>query len=190
MLEEAEKIEHSAFWFYIKHLPENFDTFPINYKPNELKYLKGSPFLEQIETKISDIKSDYESICSVFPEFERFSSEDFKKFRLIVSSRLFGINIGKVRTDALVPLADMLNHSIPKQTSWYYSVPHDGFMIKSTKKIEKGEEIYDSYGLKCNSRFLLNYGFTMPENDLNEVVCLFLYLDDKNNNIQYSIYNL
>jgi histone-lysine N-methyltransferase SETD3 len=84
---------------------------------------------------MADMRSDYESICNIFPEFERFSYNDFKKFRLIVSSRLFGINIGKLRTDALVPLADMLNHSIPKQTSWFYSVPHDGFMIKSTTKI-------------------------------------------------------
>jgi histone-lysine N-methyltransferase SETD3 len=52
-----------------------------------------------------------------------------------VSSRLFGISIGKMRTDALVPLADMLNHNVPKQTSWYYSDQHEGFVIKSIKKI-------------------------------------------------------
>lgn len=83
--------------------------------------MKGSPFLEQVEQKITDIKRDYESICSVYPGFTKFDYEDFKKFRLAVSSRLFGINVGKLRTDAMVPLADMLNHHIPKQTSWFYS---------------------------------------------------------------------
>lgn len=29
--------------------------------------------------------------------------------------------------------------------------------------------MYDSYGKKCNSRFLLNYGFYNEENDANEV---------------------
>lgn len=29
--------------------------------------------------------------------------------------------------------------------------------------------IFDSYGRKCNSRFLLNYGFVVDENDSNEV---------------------
>jgi histone-lysine N-methyltransferase SETD3 len=29
--------------------------------------------------------------------------------------------------------------------------------------------VYDSYGKKCNSRFLLNYGFYNEENDSNEV---------------------
>ena len=31
-------------------------------------------------------------------------------------------------------------------------------------------EIFDSYGKKCNSRFLLNYGFVVDSNDANEVV--------------------
>ncbi len=57
---------------------------------------------------------------------------------MIVSSRLFGITIGKNRTDALVPLADMFNHNIPKQTCWYYSDQNEGFTVKSTKKIERG----------------------------------------------------
>lgn len=29
--------------------------------------------------------------------------------------------------------------------------------------------IFDSYGRKCNSRFLLNYGFVVEDNDANEV---------------------
>lgn len=29
--------------------------------------------------------------------------------------------------------------------------------------------VFDSYGRKCNSRFLLNYGFIVEENDANEV---------------------
>jgi len=30
--------------------------------------------------------------------------------------------------------------------------------------------IFDSYGRKCNSRFLLNYGFVVDDNDANEVI--------------------
>jgi len=29
--------------------------------------------------------------------------------------------------------------------------------------------VFDSYGRKCNSRFLLNYGFIVEDNDMNEV---------------------
>ena len=34
--------------------------------------------------------------------------------------------------------------------------------------IKRGEQVYDSYGKKCNTRFLLNYGFINLENDANE----------------------
>lgn len=37
--------------------------------------------------------------------------------------------------------------------------------------------MYDSYGKKCNSRFLLNYGFTIEDNDANEYP-VTLKLDD------------
>lgn len=41
-------------------------------------------------------------------------------------------------------------------------------MIDSLAAIKRGEQIYDSYGKKCNSRFLLNYGFINLNNDANE----------------------
>lgn len=70
--------------------------------------------------------------------------------------------------DIFAPLADMLNHRIPRQTQWFYSDLHKAFMIQSMEDIPAGTEVYDSYGKKCNSRFLLNYGFTLEDNDSNE----------------------
>lgn len=34
--------------------------------------------------------------------------------------------------------------------------------------IKRGEQVFDSYGKKCNTRFLLNYGFINLDNDANE----------------------
>jgi len=84
-----------------------------------------------------------------------------------VSSRVFGIVVDQVKTDALVPVADMLNHKLPKQTSWFYCNNKQGFVIQSLKEISPGCEVFDSYGQKCNSRFLLNYGFVLPNNPHN-----------------------
>jgi hypothetical protein len=39
---------------------------------------------------------------------------------MIISSRIFGINISGIKTDILVPFADMLNHRYIKQTVWNY----------------------------------------------------------------------
>lgn len=41
-------------------------------------------------------------------------------------------------------------------------------------------EIFDSYGKKCNSRFFLNYGFIVRNNDANEVpIDIHYYPEDK-----------
>jgi histone-lysine N-methyltransferase SETD3 len=71
-------------------------------------------------------------------------------------------------------VADMLNHQLPKQTSWFYCDQSQGFVIQSMSEIHPGAEIFDSYGQKCNSRFLLNYGFALANNHHNEVVPLKL----------------
>jgi len=62
----------------------------------------------------------------------------------------------------------MLNHKRPRQTSWTYTDDREGFIIEALEDIKRGEQVYDSYGKKCNTRFLLNYGFINLENDANE----------------------
>ncbi len=86
----------------------------------------------------------------------------------MVASRIFGIAIGDHQTDAFVAYADMLNHKRPRQTSWYFCDERKGFVIDALEDIPRGEQIFDSYGKKCNTRFLLNYGFINLNNDANE----------------------
>jgi len=78
-------------------------------------------------------------------------------FPLQVVAALFNSNV------------DMLNHRLPKQTQWSYSNEREGFLIEALENINRGEQVFDSYGRKCNSRFLLNYGFIVENNDANEV---------------------
>ena len=72
--------------------------------------------------------------------------------------------IDGTRTDALVPYADMLNHFRPRETRWTFSQKEYCFTITTIKHLKAGQQIYDSYGKKCNSRFLLNYGFAVEDN--------------------------
>lgn len=58
---------------------------------------------------------------------------------MTASSRIFGLNIDNIKTDAFVPLADMLNHRRPKQTSWSYSDEKQGFVIESLEDISRGD---------------------------------------------------
>ena len=164
-----EKLKPDSFWNpYLKILPEKYANFPIFYTDEEKEWLHGSPFLELVNEKIDDIREDYTNICKAVPEFIQFPIEDFSKIRMAVSSRIFGMQIDTVKTDGFVPLADMLNHRRPRQTSWNYDQERQGFVIDAMENIERGEEVLDSYGKKCNSRFLLNYGFINRDNDANE----------------------
>jgi len=58
---------------------------------------------------------------------------------MTASSRIFGFSINGQKTDAFVPLADMLNHRRPKQTSWSYSDERGGFVIEALEDIERGD---------------------------------------------------
>lgn len=102
------------------------------------------------------------------PEFAAFSHEQFIWARLVVITRIFGLVIQGNKTDGLVPYADMLNHKRPRETKWTFDDDRYGFLITSLKTIQRGEQIFDSYGRKCNSRFFVNYGFALDENEDNE----------------------
>ena len=102
------------------------------------------------------------------PEYTQFDLKEYSEIRMMVCSRIFGIDIEGVKTDGFVPYADMLNHKRPRQTSWTYTDDREGFIIEALEDIKRGDQIYDSYGKKCNTRFLLNYGFINLNNDANE----------------------
>ena len=119
-------------------------------------------------------------ICKEVPEFAQFPIREYSEIRMMVSSRIFGIQIDGVKTDGFVAYADMLNHKRPRQTTWNYTDDRRGFVIDALDDIKRGEQVYDSYGKKCNSRFFLNYGFINLNNDANEVpVRIFYHHDDK-----------
>jgi histone-lysine N-methyltransferase SETD3 len=99
---------------YIDILPKHFDNFPIFFTEEDKQWLKGSPFLDQIHEKIEDIKSDYDLICKEVPEYVQFPIKEYSEIRMMVSSRIFGIQIEGVKTDAFVAYADMLNHKRPR----------------------------------------------------------------------------
>ena len=174
-----EKTKKFSFWKeYLDVLPSSYENFPIFFGDKELYYLKGSPFLsklniiimiiEQIIEKKDDIKKDYNTIIEISKEFGEFSLKEFSEMRMAVSSRIFGIKVQGKKTDCFCPLADMLNHRRPRQTQWYFSDDLNSFIIQAVNDINVEDEIFDSYGKKCNSRFLLNYGFIVEKNDSNE----------------------
>ena len=89
---------------------------------------------------------------------------------MLAGSRNFACIINNVKTCCLVPYADMLNHHRIGQVEWYYDNKAQQFHIEATSDIKKGDEIFDFYGRKSSSRFWLNYGFMVKNNeDMDEL---------------------
>jgi|TARA_B110000285_G_scaffold21814_1_gene21105 protein-histidine N-methyltransferase len=95
-------------------LPKSLRDFPIFFTDEEKAFLKGSPFLNQINEKLEDIKIDYDLICKEVPSFSQFPLQEYSEVRMMVASRIFGITVDGVKTDGFVPYADMLNHRRPR----------------------------------------------------------------------------
>jgi histone-lysine N-methyltransferase SETD3 len=162
----------SFFKPYYDILPPTLSNMPIFWSNDELQLLKGSYLVEQIRDRIVAIEEDYAAILQVAPELATIATlDEFKWARMCVCSRNFGLVINGVRTSALVPHADMLNHYRPRETKWTFDNETQCFTITALQDIQAGDQIYDSYGQKCNHRFLLNYGFAVEDNRESDGFC-------------------
>lgn len=160
------KNEFSRFHAYISGFPKSFDEYPTCFSDTELEMLKGSPLHQMVLATRNALKHDFD-LLSKSLDMKEYCYQDFVNAKIAVSSRIFGINIKGVATVAMVPYADMFNHNRPCQTKWYFDDNLKGFCIKATEEIKRGDQIYDTYGLKSNAEFFRNYGFLIPENERN-----------------------
>jgi Rubisco LSMT substrate-binding/SET domain len=156
---------NSFFFPYYEILPQTLHNMPIFWTSTELDELRGSYLLHQIADRNQAISDDYSAICAICPSLTDLCTlAEFKWARMCVCSRNFGLQIDGHRTSAMVPHADMLNHYRPRETKWTFEEERQAFTITALQPIVAGAEVLDSYGQKCNHRFLLNYGFAVEDN--------------------------
>jgi hypothetical protein len=72
----------------------------------------------------------------------------------------------------------MLNHEIPATVKWGYDNKRKGFTMKATEDIPRGAQVFDSYGVKDDSTFLMNYGFLPPTTRNRALVKVLLDKED------------
>lgn len=173
LLQEKARGKESYWSPYIDILPVHYRNMPIFFDQSELDELKGSFTLQMIANRKISLKMEYDAIAKHCPEFARFHHLEFFWARLAVITRIFGFEIMGVKSDGLVPMADMLNHKRPHETAWNFNDAKGAFTITTTKRLLKGAQIFDSYGRKCNSRYFVNYGFSLDKNEDNQVAMTF-----------------
>jgi histone-lysine N-methyltransferase SETD3 len=156
-----------GFWKpYVDILPTDFSNHPLFFSEAELEYLKGSHF----HRKIRDRRAANEGWYRQLPPSvkEAYSLEEFTWARCIRFTRTFGVSFNGVPGEALVPLADMLDHSL-EPNARYLPESETGFVVTSPGWLQPGTALFTSYGAKSNEHLLIGYGFCLEHNAYNEV---------------------
>lgn len=90
-MQEIDKGKDSHLYNHYQVQPTTED-FPVYFTDEERSYLTGSPFLKYLDEEIEDIRYDYSLIARDVPEFgQKYTLDDFKKAKLLVISRNFGV---------------------------------------------------------------------------------------------------
>lgn len=171
LLEEALQ-PSSRFRPYLDLLPISYSFMPILFEREELDLLRGSFTLARILERRETLSREYEFLTRLVPALRAYRIEQFVWARLTVITRIFGITVDGEKTVALVPVADLMNHGLPRGTNWGYAGNIGAFAMTAVRGFSVGEQVHDSYGRKCNSRFFLNYGFALAENEENEAMLI------------------
>mmetsp|Transcript_3916 Transcript_3916/g.7502 ORF Transcript_3916/g.7502 Transcript_3916/m.7502 type:complete len:601 (+) Transcript_3916:115-1917(+) len=160
-----EKHNPNSFWKpYIDILPDKYGNMPMLFGDVYKQFLAGSYSLTMADNRMKSLRAEYDGIFQSCRAFQKYKFMEFVWGRLAVITRIFGLNIHSKKTSALVPYADMLNHITEKQTDWQYDDKRKGYTMITNRHVARGEQIFDSYGRKCNGRYFVNYGFTIDNN--------------------------
>jgi histone-lysine N-methyltransferase SETD3 len=153
---------------YLDSLPKAFPTAPLFFRREQLAALQGTLALAKLVRRKAVLFHDYKALRGAVPAFAETSLRDYFWARTVVVTRVFGVTLGGAATEALVPMADMMNHRRPPDVEWAYHEAEDAFLMTAVHDVAKGKEVHDSYGRKSNGRFFVHYGFAVPHNPDDE----------------------
>ncbi|KAL0400380.1 UNVERIFIED_CONTAM: Ribulose-1,5 bisphosphate carboxylase/oxygenase large subunit N-methyltransferase, chloroplastic [Sesamum radiatum] len=169
LISEAGLMNSSRWSNYISALPRQPYSLLYWTRAELDRYLEASEIRQRAIERINDVIGTYndlrDRIFSKYPDLfpdEVFNVESFKWSFGILFSRLVRLPSMDGRV-ALVPWADMLNHSCEVETFLDYDKSSQGVVFTTDRAYQPGEQVFISYGKKSNGELLLSYGFVPRE---------------------------
>ena len=173
IMSERRKGINSFFYPFLKILPEPGSV--AHWSDDELRALQDEALLVRAKGRIQLVQNTFRRTVGVLsvrhPEIfppDQFTIENYKFCWYSIMARAFG---KRLPWTSLVPFADCLNHT-NVQTKYDYNVDSNGtFRLFPTGKnsYPKGTEVFNSYGRRPNNNLLMDYGFSMENNEWDRV---------------------
>jgi len=147
------------------------------FAPNDLAELRGSNLAPIAAQLLQQVAEDYQNlipkIVAKFPsllESNYFTLDAYKWALSTIWSRAFDLAVKGKRERALVPFADMFNHSFDAQVEHRYDDSQNAIVFSTTKPVKAQSQVFICYDPSLsNIRMLRLYGFCINGNK-NDVV--------------------
>jgi histone-lysine N-methyltransferase SETD3 len=151
---------------YADALPTAHPDVPVTYDDTDLAHLAGSSMFGRVQRERRLFREQFGAITAAVPQLAPCDFDEFLWARVLVPSRAFAL----LGSEALVPMADMLNHRRIPDVEWGYEHPTECFVLRAVHPIAAGELVHDSYGKKSNALLLELYGFCLDDVDRDEAL--------------------
>ena len=180
LLHEQYLGDESEWKWFLDTQPKQFPAHPLRYGDEEIRLLDGTQVQSRLASEHRALRKTYKAMSEGVEEFgERHSWDQFLHAYLLVTTRSFVANDTKATT--MAPYVDMLNHQTPANAEWVFGI-HDrsfsasrpaagniedyasGFILYIPDPVQKGEQLFISYGPKTNEQLLRSYGFMLDDN--------------------------
>jgi histone-lysine N-methyltransferase SETD3 len=180
----------TSFWKpYLDVLPEVHEVNPtFTWNDADLQFLEGSPVIAATKSLQMKLKREYDALVAGpnglmakyptrFPKDAYTYEHWIWAFTMLFSRAIRLRNLKQGETLALVPYADLINHSPFSQAyidaretgDWLFKTGEEEVILYADRSYRRMEQIYISYGPKSNAELLLLYGFAVERNPFNSV---------------------
>eukprot|EP00826_Nyctotherus_ovalis_P045735 TRINITY_DN5090_c0_g1_i1.p1 TRINITY_DN5090_c0_g1~~TRINITY_DN5090_c0_g1_i1.p1 ORF type:complete len:234 (+),score=43.06 TRINITY_DN5090_c0_g1_i1:476-1177(+) len=125
-------------------LPDSLDSHPAFFSAEELRWLSGSPVLEQLQLDKQLIANLYNKITQAIPDFAaRHSLAKFTMYYYMLCSRFFGLHCYDPRLAFIVAYADLANTDVLERRNATWDCDRAGkyFRLVSVRPIKSGDPV-------------------------------------------------